>query len=96
MKRRQDFAYNLHNCQIFFPPQVFLELRTHCAEHVVDVHNYVNKRVNYAQEGCVTTCENCLRDFKIVESCLVWEQLRRLPAKYFVPMKAANGIIAWW
>lgn len=38
-------SYHLQGSQVFLPPQVSLHLRTHCGEHVVGVHNYVDESI---------------------------------------------------
>lgn len=44
--------------QIFFPPQILLELGTHGREHIVAVHNNMYKGIEQTEEGTMATgCE---------------------------------------
>ena len=42
---------HLQHSQIFLPPQVFLDLGTHCSQHIVCVHNNMHKGIKETEEG---------------------------------------------
>lgn len=46
-------AHHLQTSQVLFPPEVLLILRAHRGQHVVEVHDYVNERVQESEEGAM-------------------------------------------
>lgn len=44
-------TYDLGECQVLFPPQVLLVLRTHRCHHVVSVHQHVDEGVDQSKKG---------------------------------------------
>lgn len=47
-------TYNLEECQVLFPPQVLLHVRTHGGQHVISVHEDVNEGVDKAQQSSMS------------------------------------------
>lgn len=45
MSEDEDKLNHLQRGQIFLPPDVFLEARTHCSDHVVEVHDDMDERI---------------------------------------------------
>lgn len=51
-------TYDLHNGQVFLPPQIFLHLWAHGRQQIVHVHDYVNERVDETQKCTMTAWNN--------------------------------------
>lgn len=45
MNHYQHELNHLKDSQVFLPPQIFLHFWSHCGQHIVRVHNDVNKSV---------------------------------------------------
>lgn len=52
---RRSRTYHLHYGQVTLPPQVLLPLRTHGADHVVEVHDHVDEGVDQTQQSGLST-----------------------------------------
>lgn len=42
-------AYDLHDGQVFLPPQMLLDLWSHGGQHIVHVHDDMNERIDQSQ-----------------------------------------------
>lgn len=58
-------CYHLESCEVLLPPDVFLVLWSHCRNHVVKVHDNVNKCVEQCKKRAVATCNNIKQDIMV-------------------------------
>lgn len=58
-------CYHLESCEVLLPPDVFLVLWSHCRNHVVKVHDDVNKCVEQCKKCAVATCNNIKQDIML-------------------------------
>jgi len=58
-------CYHLESCEVLLPPDVLLVLWSHCRNHVVKVHDDVNKCVEQCKKCAVATCNNIQQDIML-------------------------------
>lgn len=56
-------SYHLECGEVFLPPDELLVFRSHCGDHIVEVHDDMHERVEHGKEGTVAAClrrKNCI------------------------------------